>query len=175
MLLIIIGLALILLDIAIAPSETVMIIELLPDFIGYGLVLLGIRREKEYAMVFHKAMLISLCGTVAGAVLYGMKALGFAGSAAMTILLLEVFELILMVILVFMITRSFKELGQDLQLDMKGKPLFYLWLCHAVAIIASYIFQTEVAIYSLASLLSDVLAMVILFLLYTNYQKLREE
>ena len=175
MLLIIIGLALILLDIAIAPTETVMIIELLPDFIGYGLVLLGIRREKEYAMVFQKAMLICLCGAVSGAVLYGMKALGFAVSSAMTILLLEVFELILMVILVFMITRAFKELEQDLQQDLKGKPLFYLWLCHAVTAVVSYIFQTKVAIYSLASLLTDILAVVILYLMYTNYQKLKAE
>lgn len=175
MLLIIIGLTLILLDIAITPGNAGVMIELLPDFVGYGLVLLGIRREKEYAMVFHKAMLISLCGTVAGAVLYGMKALGFAGSAAMTILLLEVFELILMVILVFMITRAFKELGQDLQQDLKGKTLFYLWLCHTVTVVVSYIFQTEVAIYSLASLLTDILAVVILYLMYTNYQKLKAE
>ena len=175
MLWIITGLVLILLDIAIAPGDTGVMLELLPDFIGYGLVLLGIRREKEYAMVFHKAMLISLCGTVVGAVLYGMKALGFATSAAMTILLLEVFELILMVVLVFMIIRSFKELGQDLQLDMKGKPLFYLWLCHTVTITLSYIFQIDAAIYPMASFLSDILAMVILYLLYTNYKKLKAE
>lgn len=174
MLLIIIGLALIMLDIAIAPGNAGVVIELLPDFIGYGLVLFGIRREKEHAAVFHKAMLLSLCGAVAGAVLYGMKALGFASSAAMTILLLEVFELILMVILVFMITRAFRELGQDLQLDMKGKPLLCLWICHTVTLALSYIFQTEVAIYSLASLLSDILAVVILYLLYMNYQNLKE-
>lgn len=175
MLWIITGLVLILLDIAIAPGDTGAMIELLPDFVGYALVLFGIRREKEYAMVFHKAMLISLCGAVVSAVLYGMKALGFATSAAITILLLEVFELVLMVILLFIITRSFKELGQDLQLDMKGKPLFYLWLCHTVTITLSYVFQIDVAIYPMASFLSDILAMVILCILYTNYKKLKAE
>lgn len=175
MLLIIIGLALILLDIALAPADTAMVIELLPDFIGYGLVLFGIRREKEYAGVFHKAMLIALCGAVASAILFGLKTLGFGGTAIMTVLLMEIFELILMVVLLFMITRAFRDLEQDLQRDMKGKPLFYLWLCHTLTVVLSYAFQTEVAIYSLASLLADVLAVVILYLLFTNYQSLKEE
>ncbi len=175
MLWIITGLVLILLDIAIAPGDTGAMIELLPDFIGYGLVLFGIRREKEHAAVFHKAMLISLCGAVASAILYGLKALGFGTTAVMTVLLMEIFELVLMVVLLFMITRAFRELEQDLQQNMKGKPLFYLWLCHTVAVVLSYAFQTEAAIYSLASLLSDILAVAIIYLMYTNYQSLKEE
>lgn len=175
MLLIIIGLALIMLDIAIAPGSAGAVIELLPDFIGYGLVLFGIRREKEHAFVFHKAMLISLCGAVASAVLYVMKALGLSLGAAMTVLLLEIFELILMIILLFMIVRAFRELEQDLQLPLKAKALLCLWICHTLSVAVSYIFQTEAAIYSLASLLADVLAVVMLYLLYTNYQSLKEE
>lgn len=175
MLLVIVGLALILLDIAIAPENTGMVIELLPDFIGYALVLIGIRREVRYGGVFQKAMIVSLCGAVAGAVLYAMKALGFGLSAAMTILLLEVFELLLMVVLLFLIVRAFRELEQDLQLQLKAKPLLYLWLCYTLSVAAAYIAQLTVSVGGIASLVSDLLAIAMLYLLYTNYLTLQEK
>lgn len=175
MLLIIIGLALVMLDIAIAPGGAVGVLELLPDFIGYGLVLFGIRREKEHGIVFRKAMLISLCAAVVSAILYGMKALNMMVSAAMTILLLEIFELILMIVLVFMVVRAFRELEQDLQKDLKGKPLLFLSIGYTATVVVAYASQMVTEIARLVLPLMDILAMVILYLLYTNYQSLKEE
>ncbi len=175
MLLITIGLAIIILDIALAPENTAMVIELLPDFLGYALVLIGIRRGVDHGAAFRRAMLISLCGAVISTVLYIMKAAGIAAGAAMTILLLEVFELILMVVLLLLVVRSVRELEQDTQLELKGKPLFYLWLCDVLAVAVSYVFQTVPAVSSLASMLADLLGIVMLYLLFTDWQTLREQ
>lgn len=175
MLLITIGLAIVMLDIALAPENTAMIIELLPDFLGYALVLIGIRRGTNHGRAFRRAMLISLCGAVISTVLYIMKAAGFATGAAMTTLLLEIFELILMAVLLFMVVRSIRELELDLEQDLKGKPLFCLWLCYLLAVAVSYGFQTMPAIGSFAALLADLLGIVMLYLLFCDYQALRDK
>ncbi len=128
MLKILIGLLLVTLDVTMAWGN--MIISLLPDFVGFVLLLMGQREiafENEH---FGKNVKFCLwCATVA-LMVFIMDLLGFSAtvSGGIQALLLQLLLQVLEAVCLFRIVRGVQAADREYDLDAKSKLFFIIWL-----------------------------------------------
>lgn len=147
-------------------SESGMVIGLLPDAIGYILMLLGMKEMRLFSHVFSKGTAWALGAIVASGSMYVFRLMGGAGSINMTTLLMELAELILRSLVVFFVTKGVRDMEEEINVEMRGKILHWLWLGMTVITTVAYLCVWIPVVSSIAALASGLLAICYLVLFY---------
>ena len=166
-----IGLAFIGLELTLA-SETITI-NLLPDFVGYILLLLGQRELSHENDHFFKNIKFCLWPGAVSLMVFVMDL--FSGSLSMSIqsLLLQMLLLVLEPICLFRIVKGVRQVGTDYGIDVKGKLMFVLWLLMTVINIAIFFIGTPTLANTLGLVLS--VCTFAFIALFFNFKVLYEE
>lgn len=138
-----IGLFFICLEMTIAIESDIfgmMIIGLLPDFVGFGLLIWGLRELAHENDFFYKNMRFSLwCATVA-LMIYIMDLIGVTASGDFQPLLLQLLLMVLEPICLFRIVRGVRKVGKDYDIDVKGKLMLIVWIVMTVLSVPAMLF-----------------------------------
>jgi len=151
----------------------VMIIGLLPDFVGFGLLLWGLRELSHENDYFYKNMRFCLwCATVA-LMIYIMDVIGVTASGDFQPLLLQLLLMVLEPICLFRLVRGIRTVGKDYDIDVKGKLMLIVCIAMTVLSVPSFLFGgTELG--AAFGLVYSVLAFAYIALFY-NFKCIYEE
>jgi len=133
-----IGIALVCLEMTLTHQATIfgyemtMIISILPDFVGYILLIWGQRELAHENDYFYKNIKFSLwCGTVA-LMIFIMDLLGITARGDFQSILLQMLLMVLEPICLFRIMRGVRQVEKDYETDLKGKLFFAVWLAMTI-------------------------------------------
>lgn len=134
-----IGLAFIGLELTLT-SES-MTISLLPDFIGYILLLLGQRELAHENDYFYKNIKFSLWAGTVSLMVFIMDLVSGSLTVNFQALLLQILLLVMEPICLFRIVRGVRQVGKDYDIDVKGNLLFIVWLVMTILSVAAFLFS----------------------------------
>ena len=133
-----IGIALVCLEMTLTHQATIfgyemtMIISILPDFVGYILLIWGQRELVHENDCFYKNIKFSLwCGTVA-LMIFIMDLIGITARGDFQSILLQMLLMVLEPICLFRIMRGVRQVEKDYETDLKGKLFFAVWLAMTI-------------------------------------------
>lgn len=134
-----IGLAFVGLELTLT-TET-MSISLLPDFVGYILLLMGQRELAHENDYFYKNIKFCLWAGTVSLMVFIMDLIYGSLTVNFQVLLLQMLLLVMEPICLFRIVRGVRQVGKDYDIDVKGKLLFIVWLVMTVLNVASFFFS----------------------------------
>ena len=134
-----IGLAFVGLELTLT-TET-MSISLLPDFVGYILLLMGQRELAHENDYFYKNIKFCLWAGTVSLMIFIMDLISGSLTVNFQALLLQMLLLVMEPICLFRIVRGVRQVGKDYDIDVKGKLLFIVWLVMTVLNVASFFFS----------------------------------
>lgn len=168
---ILIGLAFVGLELNLT-TET-MSISLLPDFVGYILLLLGQRELAHENDYFYKNIKFCLWAGTVSLMVFIMSFFSVSLSIDFQSLLLQMLLLVLEPICLFRIVKGVRQVGEDYNIDVKGKLFFILWLVMTVLNVALFFSGTPALGNALGLILS---ACVFAFIaLFFNFKLIYDE
>lgn len=147
-------------------SETGTIIGLLPDAIGYILIIAGMREMRIFSNVFLKGVGVALGAALASGAMYVWNLFGGSDSLSITVLLVELAELILRSFVVFFVTKGVRDMEEEINVEMRGKIMHWLWLGMTVITAVAYLCVWIPVVSGIAALASGLLAIGYLVLFY---------
>lgn len=174
MLLILVGYLLVCLDVLMQVGESGMILEMPPDFIGYLLMAVGASKLRDESRFFMKARGFGYMAAGVSGFLFCLRMLSLSYTPMSVLISLEVAELVLMAVNIYLLISALRELEQEKKLQLHGKVLRWLWIALLVVLAAAYIGQIFPVVSSITSLAMDLLSLTIFVFLYLAYQKLQE-
>ena len=131
-----IGLAFVGLELTLT-TET-MSISLLPDFVGYILLLMGQRELAHENDYFYKNIKFCLWAGTVSLMVFIMDLIYGSLTVNFQVLLLQMLLLVMEPICLFRIVRGVRQVGKDYDIDVKGKLLFIVWLVMTLLNVASF-------------------------------------
>ena len=118
--------------------EMIMIISLLPDFVGFILLILGHRELAHENDYFYKNIKFSLwCATVA-LMTFIMDLIGITARGDFQSILLQMLLMVLEPICLFRIVRGVRQVEKDYEVDLKGKLFFAVWLAMTILSVVGF-------------------------------------
>lgn len=175
-----IGIALVCLEMTLTHQVTVfgyeitMIISLLPDFVGYILLILGQRKLAHENDHFYKNIKFSLwCGTVA-LMVFIMDLIGTTARGDFQSILLQMLLMVLEPICLFRIVRGIRQVEKDYEVDLKGKILFGVWLAMTIMSVVAFFASFFEGLGNIAGLILSILSFAYIALFF-NFKLVYEE
>ena len=159
------GLVFVMLDLDLT-SQSGMVIGLLPDAVGYILVLMGMKEMRLFSHIFTKGTGLTLGAVVASGSIYVFHLMGGAGTISMTALLMGLAELILRTLIIYFITKGLRDMEQEYDMELRGKTLHWVWLAMTVITAVSYISAWIPLVSGIAGIASGLLSICYLALFY---------
>ena len=169
---ILIGLAIALLDF---PLELAggRILDLTPDILGYILVAFGLRNIGSYSHKFAIAYKLNAFTIIASGAVLGANLLLGAGNLSMTVVLLGIGEMVFQVILMVLISGGFREMEEELDINLNSKWLKIIAICIAPGIVLGYAGLIVPALEMVGSLVVDIASFGYLILFYFAWEAYR--
>ena len=159
-------------------SETGTVIGLLPDAIGYILILIGMKEMRLFSYIFSKGTGLALGAAMASASMYIFNLFGGSNSLSLSALLIELAEMVLRSLIIYFITKGLRDMEQEIGLELRGKTLHWVWLGITVITAVSYISAWIPLVSGIAALASGLLSICYLALFYLakcNFDEYMEE
>ena len=174
MLLILIGYLFISLDALMSLGEGGMLLELPPDFLGYLLMSIGAGKLQEESRFFQKGKGFGYMAAGVSGFLFLLRLLSLSYAPMSVLISLEVAELVLMAVNVYLLISGLRELEQTKQLKLHGKTMWWLWIGLIVVMAVAYPGQMFPVIANITSLAMDLLCLILFVFFYMAHQALQE-
>ncbi len=173
MILILVGFLFVALDVLLNLGNS-MILELPPDFLGYLLLGMGAARLKMDSRYMDKARSFAWVAAGFSGFLFLLRLLSLSYAPVSVVILLELAELALMVIVVYLLMSYIREKEKITQLPLYSKVLWWLWIALMGVLALNYAGQLIPLLGSITSLVSDILCLAIFLLLWNALQLCKE-
>lgn len=134
---ILIGLALVFLDLDMALASGALI-DVLPDVLGYIIVLFGLRRMGAVSYEFSKCVTLCIAAAFCAGVMLGTRL--FPG-VSMVMVLMELAELIMQLCMLHFITKGVRDAEMEYAADLWGKWLRWAWVLLSVTLLLNYVME----------------------------------
>ena len=174
MMLILVGFLCIALDVLLKVGNTAMVLELPPDVLGYLLIGMGATRFRMDSRNMDKLRSFGWVSAAVSGFLFMLRLLSLSYAPVSVVIILELAELALMVIVVYLLMSYVKEKEQITQLPLYSKVLWWLWIALMAVLALNYVGQLIPLLGSITSLVSDLLCLAVFLLLWNAFQLLKE-
>ena len=141
-------------------------IDLLPDFIGFFLIMTGVDQLPAVSRYFQWARTIALVMGVYSAIVFVLALFGVAASQDVLIWSLALVATAALLCLSFCIVKGLAELETAHGLALQSKTLYKLWLLLAACNIACLLLYPLPVLLTVASLATVVVSVIFLFNFY---------
>lgn len=132
------GIALVVLELTI-PIKEVYLIGLFPDFIGYLLLVFGMKEVSNQTDYYVKNRRFTFWIGVFSLMIYIMNAVGYTARGAFEPLLMQLVVVILQPICLFRIVRGIRQMEQDYDLKLCSTALFITWGCMSILSVLTFV------------------------------------
>lgn len=150
------------------------VIELPPDFVGYLLIAFGMSRMKDQSRFFTKAISFGVVGAILAGFVFFVRLLSLSYTASTAVILLEVAEIVMMMIVLYLVIRGLRDVEAERGLQMYGNVMKWLWVAMFVILAASYAVQIFDVWSQIATLATDLISLAIFLFLYNGFQTIKE-
>ena len=159
------GIALVVLELTI-PIKEVFLIGLFPDFIGYLLLVFGMKEVSNQTDYYVKNRRFTFWIGVFSLMVYIMNAVGYTARGAFEPLLMQLVVVILQPICLFRIVSGIRQMEQDYELKLCSTGLFIVWACMSILSVLTFVLSFFTNLSDLLNLLLTTASLVFLGLFF---------
>lgn len=108
------------------------LVGLLPDAVGYILLIFGLMKLRSNSHYFSRCVTLCIGMAPPAAISFGIGVMGFAGPYSIVMILLGILCTIGRAVVSFWIIRGFRDMEAQDDVELYGTPLWWMWLCYLV-------------------------------------------
>ncbi len=147
------------------------LVDLMPDVLGFLLTMIFLRRLKENSRYFRRG--VTLCGgfLVPALMFFAYEVMEISGISTVSVLL-GLVTLIGRIIALYFVVLGLKDMEKNDEVELGTSPLLILLLCYAAVAVISYVAGVLIPVFRMmTNVASNILALVFMLFFYRTMGK----